>query len=186
MSLRYGSVLRSTRSLRKTVRNKTSSVASSSPTAALPTVGGHATVRAHSTDESEVASLRKQLAEAQLRITELQLSQIAVYESFLQKFAETDREAHKAATQVRYTALSLQCSHDLLETELRRLLAAAPASNEVKAGDLDRVRLAAVEAGAREMVRRNIGFRAEKASAVRPSTATERLCHNSKDETTVV
>ncbi|KEG08855.1 hypothetical protein DQ04_06311040 [Trypanosoma grayi] len=116
------------------------------------------------TSAKEIDALRKELAAAQLRIAELQMSQLATHEALLRRLDEADRAAHKAATELRYTALALQCHHDLLETELRRVLAVVPHTTEATAEDMERIRRAAIEAGSREMVRKNIGFRVEKVS----------------------
>ncbi|KAF8304534.1 hypothetical protein TcBrA4_0045780 [Trypanosoma cruzi] len=115
-----------------------------------------------------IETLRSDLAAAQLRISELQLSQLAVHEALLRRLEETDRAAHKTATELRYTALALQCHYDLLETELRRTLALGPHSTttekECAAEDMELLRQTAIEAASREMVRKNIGFRVEKVS----------------------
>nr|CCC93317.1 conserved hypothetical protein [Trypanosoma congolense IL3000] len=111
---------------------------------------------------NQVSELRKELATAQRRVAELHLSQVAVHEALLERLKTSDAAAHKAATQMRHTALALECSYDLLETELRRVLSIVPYSSSASDNDLDRIRLAAVEAGAREMVRKNIAFRVEK------------------------
>ncbi|RNF02455.1 hypothetical protein TraAM80_06361 [Trypanosoma rangeli] len=118
----------------------------------------------------EIDALRTELAAAQLRIAELQLSQLALHEALLRRLEKTDRAAHKTATELRYTALALQCNYDLLETELRRVLALRPhSSTTVGEGcseeeDMESLRRAAIEAAAREMVRKNIGFRLERVS----------------------
>ncbi|RNF15764.1 uncharacterized protein Tco025E_05422 [Trypanosoma conorhini] len=121
-------------------------------------------------ERREVDALRTELAAARLRVAELQLSQLAAHEALLRRLEETDRAAHRAATELRYTALALQCSYDLLETELRRVLvlgphtgAAAGAACSTEEG-MEPLRRAAIEAAAREMVRKNIGFRVEKVS----------------------
>ncbi|CBH15018.1 uncharacterized protein TEOVI_000407000 [Trypanosoma equiperdum] len=123
--------------------------------------GRHVATRKLSNFE-EVATLRRELAAAQQRIAELQLSQVAVHEALLKRLEESHQAVHKAAIHARHAALALQCSHDLMERELRRVLSITPTSSNMSGVEVDRLRRAAVEAGAREIVRRNIGFRVEK------------------------
>ncbi|ORC89530.1 uncharacterized protein TM35_000123050 [Trypanosoma theileri] len=151
-------------------------------------------------NEKEMDALRKELAAAQLRISELRLSQIKLHEALLRRLDETDRAAHKTATELRYTALALQCHHDLLETELRRILAIKPQStnsnsnnNNGNSGggaamskeDIRRLRAAAIEAASREMVRKNIGFRVERVSEEpAPSQRVSGSTNNNSDNMT--
>jgi len=92
------------------------------------------------------------------------MSETALYERVLATLADTDKAALTAATELRYTAMALRCSHDNLEVELRRILAIG-----LTPGEID---TAAIEAGARQYVRQNIGFRTESVAAT-PAVALD-------------
>lgn len=115
------------------------------------------------TDE-ELRRLQAELLKTRLRLAELETTEAALYERVIATLAETDKAAHVAATELRYTGMALRCSHDNLEVELRRILSIGLTPGEIDA--------AAIEAGARQYVRQNIGFRAESVAST-PAVALD-------------
>lgn len=107
--------------------------------------------------------LRRELIQTRLRLAKAEETQAALYESVLAKLDETDRAAQQTATSIRYTGMALRCAHDNLEVELRRLMTIGLTPGEVDA--------AAIEAGARQYIRQNIGFHAEHVAS-EPSAVT--------------
>ncbi|KPA78299.1 putative mitochondrial hypothetical protein [Leptomonas pyrrhocoris] len=114
--------------------------------------------------DQQVQRLKQELLHARLRLAKAEQTKLALYESVLGKLDETDRAAQKAAASLRYTGMALRCAHDNLEVELRRLMTIGLTAGEVDA--------AAVEAGARQYIRQNIGFHAEHV-AREPSSVTD-------------
>lgn len=107
--------------------------------------------------------LRRELIQTRLRLAKAEETQAALYESVLAKLDETDRAAQQTAASIRYTGMALRCAHDNLEVELRRLMTIGLTPGEVDA--------AAIEAGARQYIRQNIGFHAEHVAS-EPSAVT--------------
>jgi hypothetical protein len=114
--------------------------------------------------DRQVQQLKRELLQTRLRLAKTEETHSALYEGVLAKLDETDRMALQTASSLRYTGMALRCAHDNLEVELRRLLTIG-----LTAGDVD---AAAIEAGARQYVRQNIGFHAGHV-ATEPSAVTD-------------
>lgn len=107
--------------------------------------------------EEELLAARNDAISARLQLGQVLQSPLPrLCAEMLNRLQQADRQAHADATALRYTGMALQTSHDTLEVELRRLLAIGLTSDEIDA--------AAIEAGARQYVRSNIGFRPERVS----------------------
>ncbi|CBZ26886.1 conserved hypothetical protein [Leishmania mexicana MHOM/GT/2001/U1103] len=109
----------------------------------------------------QLASLRRELLETRLQLAKAEETYSGLYEGVLTRLAETDRAAHLTASSLRYTGMALRAAHDNLEVELRRLLTIGLTAEEVD--------MAAIEAGARQYVRQNIGYHTEHVSAEPPA-----------------
>lgn len=111
---------------------------------------------------TELRQAREQLALTQLQLQSSRQSRVSsqVLEPLLEKLSRQDVAAHKAATEARYTAMALEASTDRLEMELRRVLSIGLSE--------DAIDIAAIQAGAREYIRTNIGYRAERVSQEPP------------------
>ncbi|CAG9573508.1 conserved hypothetical protein [Leishmania major strain Friedlin] len=109
----------------------------------------------------QLASLRRELLETRLQLAKAEETYAGLYEGVLARLAETDRAAHLTASSLRYTGMALRAAHDNLEVELRRLLTIGLTAEEVDA--------AAIEAGARQYVRQNIGYHTEHVAAEPPA-----------------
>ncbi|KAG5479458.1 hypothetical protein LSCM1_04721 [Leishmania martiniquensis] len=105
----------------------------------------------------QLVSLRRELLETRLQLAKAEETNAGLYEGVLARLSETDRAAHLTASSLRYTGMALRAAHDNLEVELRRLLTIGLTAEEVD--------LAAIEAGARQYVRQNIGYHSEHVSA---------------------
>ncbi|KAG5505770.1 hypothetical protein JKF63_05106 [Porcisia hertigi] len=112
----------------------------------------------------QLASLRRELLEVRLQLAKAEETNAGLYEGVLARLAETDRAAHLTASSIRYTGMALRAAHDNLEVELRRLLTIGLTAEEVDA--------AAIEAGARQYVRQNIGYHSEHVSS-KPSAVPD-------------
>lgn len=107
----------------------------------------------------EIEQTKADLAEARRRLHD-QSSQSPHVQDLLHRLTQHDLAAHKAATEMRYTALALELSAAKLEVELRRILSIGLTAEEVDA--------AAIEAGARQWIRSSVGFRAANVSEEPP------------------
>ncbi|KAG5480223.1 hypothetical protein CUR178_06279 [Leishmania enriettii] len=107
--------------------------------------------------KEQFASLRRELVETRLQLAKAEETNAGLYEGVLARLSETDRAAHLTASSLRYTGMALRAAHDNLEVELRRLLTIGLTAEEVDA--------AAIEAGARQYVRQNIGYHSEHVAA---------------------
>lgn len=114
----------------------------------------------------QLASLKRELAETRLQLAAAHSANTALHSGVLSRLAETSRAADVAATTLRYTGMALRAAQDCLEVELRRLLAIGLTADAVDA--------AAIEAGARQYVRQNIGYHAQHVSE-HPASATDPL-----------
>lgn len=118
--------------------------------------------------QAQLEITRRELLAAQLTVTKLTHTHIPYYEDLLRRLETTDKAAQEAATSIRYTALALHCSQDVLEKELRRILAIGlnvekdrgTTADEGRSAATDAsIDAAAVEAAARRFIRANIGYR---------------------------
>lgn len=111
---------------------------------------------------SALREAREQLALTQLQLQASRPASVSsqVLEPLLERLSRQDAAAHKAATEARYTAMALEASTDRLELELRRVLSIGLSE--------DKIDIAAIQAGAREYIRTNIGYRAERVSEEPP------------------
>eukprot|EP00796_Vickermania_ingenoplastis_P010064 gene10064-7034_t len=108
----------------------------------------------------ELRRTQQELLQVRLQLMEEQRHTTPAVRQLLERLTTQDVAAHRAATEIRYTAMALDASADRLEVELRALLSIGLTPGEVDA--------AAVEAGARQYIRSNIGFRAESVSREPP------------------
>ncbi|KAK7194912.1 hypothetical protein NESM_000413100 [Novymonas esmeraldas] len=138
------------------------------PSPPVPAVVEERPRRSYATTDAAVgaqlAALRRELVETRLRLAAAEETNAGLYEGVLARLAETDRVAHRTAASLRYTGMALRAAHDNLEVELRRLLTIGLTADEVDA--------AAIEAGARQYVRQNIGYHSEHVASV-PSAVTD-------------
>ncbi|AIN98219.1 hypothetical protein LPMP_211400 [Leishmania panamensis] len=109
----------------------------------------------------QLASLRRELLETRMQLAKAEETNAGLYEGVLARLAETDRAALLTASSLRYTGMALRAAHDNLEVELRRLLTIGLTAEEVDA--------AAIEAGARQYVRQNIGYHTEHVAVEPPA-----------------
>lgn len=110
--------------------------------------------------QHELQCTKSELLEVRQRLVMAQQETPKVVRELLEKFNDRDVDAHRVATEVRYTAMALEAAADRLEVELRRLLEIGLTP--------DAVDVAAVEAGARAVIRQHIGYRAAPVSAEPP------------------
>lgn len=103
--------------------------------------------------DQQLREVQRELLHTRLRLAKAEATHAALYEGILARLGDTDRLAHHTASSLRYTGMALRCAHDNLEVELRRLLTIGLTAAEVDA--------AALEAGARQYVRQNIGYYAQ-------------------------
>lgn len=111
---------------------------------------------------TQLRQTREQLAHVQQQLHATKQEQVLaqVVHPLLERLTQQDVAAHKAATEARYTAMALEMSVDRLEVELRRVLSIGLTDDEVD--------VAAIQAGARQYIRANIGYRAERVSEEPP------------------
>lgn len=125
----------------------------------------------------ELQATKEELLQTRMALFQSQRSAPKFAEQLLERLTAQDVAAHKAATEMRYTAMALEASMDRLEIDLRRVLSIGLTP--------DAVDLAAVEAGARHFVRANIGFRAERVSEEPPVAITLKGAEIVTDRTAV-
>ncbi|KPI83836.1 hypothetical protein ABL78_7121 [Leptomonas seymouri] len=122
--------------------------------------------------DHQVQQLKHELLHTRLRLAKAEQTKVALYEGVLAKLDETDRAAQQTAASLRYTGMALRCAHDNFEVELRRLMTIGLTAGEVDA--------AAIEAGARQYIRQNIGFHEEHVAS-EPASVTDILRESQKN-----
>lgn len=110
--------------------------------------------------QQELQATREELVQVRMALLQAQRQAPKMAEQLLERLTTQDVAAHKAATEMRYTAMALEASMDRLEIDLRRVLSIGLTPEAID--------LAAIEAGAKHFVRTNIGFRAEHVSQEPP------------------
>jgi hypothetical protein len=105
----------------------------------------------------------QQLVAAQLRITQLLCTpEVGSWVKVTSALQSTEREMQQLMSDFRYTQLSLSATHRALQEEVRECLAACAVKETTE------LRRAAGRAEAKEVLKKNVGFRARRVSEIAP------------------
>ncbi|CAD2221039.1 hypothetical protein AGDE_14207 [Angomonas deanei] len=122
-----------------------------SPTQKQPTQSTRTKLQGNLSSQAQVEVLKQEILLLRLQLAKATNTHTALYQEILGRLEKTDIQAQENAMQLRHTALSLSCSTDRIEKELRALLEVGCTDEEID--------VAALESGARRFVRQNVGYR---------------------------